>query len=428
MENTKHINSSTGKNKGVLIVLLDACRWDYINPEDSPTIHKLIENSVYVKKLSSSSGFTQRTALFTGALPEKSGFYTMYIRDPKTSPYKPLIPFTWFLRRITRGSILHRITRKFINQIPKLTTDFAPPGYIPSEILPHISVIEDDTPIQEPGTLPLESIFDKMREAKIPFYYHMAPVSGNDEDTFQAVLSKMKEKKDQVYLVQFSDTDGRVHEDGVASATRHRVVKEVDERIRVLKETLEKQFEDPWVVVLGDHGMVDTENYVDIWGPVEKLAAEQKLKHGKDFLMFLDSTLARFWFFTERAEKVLTPFLDELLKTNGVWIDEDYRKSHSIPHNPDWYGQKIWRADVGTGIFPDYFHWENDKYIGMHGYDNKEPSQIGTVVFHNAQLPGKTQIETGSLEQTAASICDLLRIDIPKDATGNSFIPQPYDK
>ncbi|MEA3249113.1 MAG: alkaline phosphatase family protein [Patescibacteria group bacterium] len=420
MDNTKPSGLPVGRDKAILFVLIDAFRWDYLTLEDAPTIFELTKNSVYVKKLKSSSGFTQRSTIFTGAMPDEHGNYTMYVYDPKTSPFRMLKPFTGILKYLKPGSFLYRVTRKFINQLPKLTADYAPPGRIPFELLPLISVVEDMTPIHEKGTLPLESLFDTMREANVPFDYHMAPVSGHDEPTMQEVLAEI-DRGGQVFFVQFSDTDGKVHEAGVASETRHRVVREVDERVRKLKEAMEKKFGDPWIVICGDHGMVDCTEYIDIWGMVERHGSENGLENGRDYLLFLDSTLARFWFFNEKARTVLKPFLEEHLRDKGEWIDEEYMRSQHIPKNDAWHGEMIWKADVRVGIFPDYFHGPDDRYIGMHGFDCREDTMKGAGVFSHKDMIGQVLIEEGGLEQICATLCDMLEIPRPDTATGESF-------
>lgn len=424
METIKRSEIPVGKDRGVLFVLLDAFRWDYLTPEDAPTIHALTKNSIYVKKLVSSSGFTQRSAIFTGALSDVHGNYTMYVQDPKNSPFKVLRPFRWILRKINpEHGLIYKIVRKFINQVPKFTTEWAPPGKIPSDVLPMIGVIEDNDPIDQPGTLPLHSLFDVFREHGIDYRYFMAPISKHDEPTMQNVLNEIRDGG-QVFFAQFSDTDALVHRDGVASETRHRVVREVDERVRKLKVAMDERFEDPWIVICGDHGMTDCHEYLDIWNPVQEEARKMGFVRGVDYLMFLDSTLARFWFYSDEARKKLLPFIETLLSEKGEWMTDAYRKERGIADNPEWYGEVIWKAETGIGIFPDYFHGLDDKYIGMHGFDCMHDDMKGVGVMSNAAMNATLEIEEGGLESMCATLCDLLELPTPNAATGPSFVPK----
>lgn len=115
--------------------------------------------------------------------------------------------------------------------------------------------------------------------------------------------------------------------------------------------------------------MMDVREYMDIWGIINEFTFKNKLVNGKDFLMFLDSTLDRFWFFNNKSRQLLEPFLKRELQEKGTFLDESYANNRRIPINPKLYGEIIWKANLGVGIFPDYFHSQNNKYKAMHGYD-----------------------------------------------------------
>lgn len=426
MDNTSvHVDQNNnipcGRDKAILFILLDAYRWDYLNDQDSPTVASLRDQSIYAKKLMSSAGFTQRSTIFTGALPITHGNYTMYIFDPKTSPFKLLFPFRWFLRVMPKRGLLYRFVRKCINQLPKIFSDWAPPGRIPSDILPLISVTEDLQPVYKPGSLPVDSLFNKFKDAGIQYKYLMAPVSGHDEPTMNKALEAMT-PDNQVMFVQFSDTDGLVHICGPESDKRRTIVKEADDRVKQLREKFEQVHDNPWIVIVGDHGMSHTHTYLDIWSQVENEAREHGLVNGKHYLMFLDSTLARFWFFSNKAKTVLRPRIEEMLQTGGEFIGDKYFKERQVERNDRWYGELIWKADQGYGIFPDFFHSEEDKYIGMHGYDSREDDMKGTAVFYNSQLSGTEELPEAGLEDITPTLCDILELPYPDDATGNSLV------
>jgi len=423
MDNTEaQKNNLFGGNKAILFILLDAFRWDYLNPKDTPTLDRVLKNSLYVKKLMSSPGFTQRSAIFTGAPPDIHGNYTMYTYNRRTSPYKILRFFKPILSVLPKGSFLYKISRKFINQIPKFTTDWAPPGHIPSQILPLISVVEDLHPIYQPNSLPIESLFDVFTREGVKYQYLMAPVSGIDDETMQKLQQKVGEKNDAtIFFAQFSDTDGLVHKFGVNSPERPKIVRQVDDRIKNLIEQFENRFENPWVIVIGDHGMVDIKEYLDIWNPINEFSKKNGLTNGKDFLMFLDSTLARFWFFKPGVKEIFTPFLLKLVEGKGVFLTDELMKKQRIPLNKSWYGDLIWRANVGVGIFPDYFHNQEEKYKGMHGFSSVDDSMKGAAVIYNSKLEQPRTIEEGCLWDLPSTICDILAVPYPKNNEGKSF-------
>lgn len=119
-----------------------------------------------------------------------------------------------------------------------------PPGDIPSELLPFISVTEDIKPIYKEGNLSIESIFDVFANLDIKYTYLMAPVSMDDEETMTKAISAT-DNNSQIIFVQFSDADGFVHQVGVESKKRREIIRRTDDRIKKLKEKIEQKFENP---------------------------------------------------------------------------------------------------------------------------------------------------------------------------------------
>lgn len=417
---------SKKNNKTILFLILDAFRWDYCTKEDTPTLYNLGINGIWARKLVSSSGFTQRSAIFTGAPPDVHGNFTMYIYDSHTSPYKflrVLSPLAGWFDSLPKSSKLFRFIKKVVNQLPKLTSDYAPLGWIPFRILPLISVTEDLKPIYKPSSFLIESIFDKLNDNNVHYEYLMAPVPKNDKWAMNKILSTLK-RKASIYFLQFSDSDGIIHKVGSEGLQRRELMRNIDKRIERLKREFEKNFQDVWFLIIGDHGMMDVKEYIDIWNPVMNFAKSHKLILGKDFLMFLDSTLARFWFFNDRAQQILFPFLNDLLSTQGNFLTRSIAKEYRIPFNDKRYGDLIWRAHLGVGIFPDYFHSLQEKYKSMHGYDSCEEKMKGMAIIYNKNnsLNKHIKIKEAYLQDLCPTICDMLNLPYPLKNEGTSLL------
>ena len=69
---TETANSPLKKEK-VLIVLVDALRWDYLNKQDTPFLHSLSKQGLYVRKLITGYGFCERSEILTGATSSVTG-------------------------------------------------------------------------------------------------------------------------------------------------------------------------------------------------------------------------------------------------------------------------------------------------------------------------------------------------------------------
>ena len=228
--------------------------------------------------------------------------------------------------------------------------------------------------------------------------------------------------KVDAYFLQFSDSDGKMHEAGSEGEERRRVIKDIDQRVQNIKQILDEKFDNYWFVVVGDHGMMDVKEYVNVRDPIISFAKSNNLVFTKDFLMFLDSTLVRFWFFNKKTEKIMYPFLmDFFSNINGSFVTEEYSRRRKIPFNDRRYGDLIWLANPGVGIFPDYFHSMKEKYKAMHGYDSYCDKMKGTAIIYNKNIKSD-EIEDGHLKDLCATICDTLNISYPNQNEGVSFI------
>ena len=127
--------------------------------------------------------------------------------------------------------------------------------------------------------------------------------------------------------------------------------------------------------------MTKVEKHIDIQLTINSLADKIKLKKGKDYIYFLDSTLLRIWFLSDSAGKQFLPLLEDnyVLKREGKTLTKEISKKYSIPFNDKRYGDFTWWANEGVLIFPDFFH-NKEPYKGMHGYSPEMTSTHGTCI------------------------------------------------
>ena len=93
----------------ILFILLDAFRHDYINPVDTPFLYAGTRRGVYARKLKTTTGFTQRTSIFTGAMGMESDMFTMFTFDYDGSPFRFLEHDRRAKVFVTTGRLLERI-------------------------------------------------------------------------------------------------------------------------------------------------------------------------------------------------------------------------------------------------------------------------------------------------------------------------------
>jgi len=123
--------------------------------------------------------------------------------------------------------------------------------------------------------------------------------------------------------------------------------------------------------------MVAIENVVNI----KKILSSLPLHPGKDYIYFLDSTLARFWTINPKAYNILEQLFSNL--PGGEILTKSDRYSYKLDPNDRGLGDIVWWANRGTMIFPNFWQVRNPKK-GMHGYRNDVRDNHATFVFHNS--------------------------------------------
>ena len=418
--------------KTTVFIILDAFRWDYLNAEDTPFLWGWASEGLHVRRIVSSTGFTQRAAMFTGAYPDVTDCYTMFCYDREGSAYRFLRPFREPLRWLAEGAerlapldlVERGLRHRVLYRLGRVFASHAPPAFIPLHLLPLIGVSEDRVSIHGPGAFQVPSIFDRLREQGGSYRFLMFPdLFGDDDAVLRATLGAVGEGHD-LYLLQFSDSDALCHLHGSESEARRQVVRELDRKVRLVSEAFESTYVEPRLVVVGDHGMMDVDATVDVASAVHGRAATGGLRHGRDYLLFLDSTLARLWSFNDRARSALEDvFVSPPLAGAGRLIDEETAARYRIPLPGPRYGEQIWWADPGVLVHPDYFHPRRQVVKGMHGYDSYHEKMMGFVVV-SAPGYGRGTLESASLVDVCPTLCDLVGLEYPDANEGESFARQ----
>ncbi len=166
------------------------------------------------------------------------------------------------------------------------------------------------------------------------------------DKSIENILRLTKKAKTKFIFSHFLDLE-TAHRYGVNSNETREALKKIDEAVRELDR------DD--LMIFSDHGMDDIEKKFDLMSELDKL----NLIYGKDYVCFLGSTMARFWFNNKNAEKKIK----ELLK-NAKYGKIISFESYHLPKTCDM----IFLANFKTIFFPNFF---NTDYKAMHGWDPK---------------------------------------------------------
>lgn len=426
------------------LLILDACRRDYITPENAPFLHSLMTRSL-TASIESPPGFTQRTTMFTGTYPDTSNAFSAFGYDPANSPFRwvgKLGPMS----RLYQARKIFFPFRVAVKHISRWTSGqyHTDPAWIPGPYLPSFSIVEDHKPIFEAGAMPLPGIFDLLRAQGKTFKYLAHPISGNDDEIHKMCLDTFNAREEHAFVfAQFSDLDEGAHHKGplvpegytpAANQTDEdrafmkRKIAEIDRKCRAIHESLAANYDRFHFICIGDHGMAPVMQKVNVQKAVEDLG----LKAGKDYVLFLDSTLAKVWFHTDQARERITALFKDV--NYGRIIDEAERRERRIP-NDRKYGDLMFAADPGVLFWPDYFHVVEHDIKGMHGYlekgihwpprgggDTWGAETTGILILDSPAVRAPEDLGLRNLVDVFPTLCDLAGVETPGTNEGASFL------
>lgn len=408
----------------VVFFLLDAMRHDYITERDTPFLWRCGQEGEYSKHVIPSFGFCERTEILTGLQPSESGFFTAIGYDPENSPFKEmkLLPLFDIIERFIPKKLrvpgkdtTGGFCRYYRGAMSKLFRKFFDSGMstycIPFSLLPYFNLTEDRIDHRCKDAFPTPSVLQLLENRGQSYFYdsftalNLSP-NGSDSDRMHLVLQAAGKKDYVLYFIYISLPDAYGHKYGPLSSKLKNAVHDMDSQLEGFVKTFKKRVGESTFIFLGDHGMVPITKLFDAKEIISDISKKLGLKFKRDFIYFLDSTLVRMWFFSDKARQLFPVALkqSDQFNTHGKFINERISQKYHIPWSDRRYGDMTWWADSGVLIYPDFFHNDGVPYKGMHGYDPELPESQGTCIVYGDNT-NKKEIDAIPL----TSVFDILK-------------------
>jgi hypothetical protein len=315
-------------------------------------------------------GFTQEAAMMTGKYPDETGYFTWYRYAPGRSPFSWTRPLRFM--EILRRSRLYYPIKVGIRTTTKLITGskYPDPSFIPLNILPYFQNLSATLPTNLPNLSSLCSAsgLNCFEQTMVYDFVGSKPCG----KLFNPILNSIKKGKSyDLYIIHIGELDALGHRYGPHPELFRECLREIDSWIRTTYETAKQQSLVCNFIITSDHGMVDVKETVDIENEFRRMP----LKAPKDYLYFLDSTMARFWFFNEKARTLIEEMLEKIPK--GHILSQEEKQRLHINLDNDAYGELLFWIDKGYLIFPNFFQSiTSERTRGMHGYVNDEDGAL----------------------------------------------------
>lgn len=350
-----------------IFILIDALGWEWIKS------HPFLESvAPYRKRLRSVLGYSTAAipSILTGLYPEQHGRLTLFHAANGSSPFRRLAPICAMPPALTEN----RYVRYAVKRIARRVNGFE--GYfqlygVPLRYLPSLDVCEKHD-IYRPGGIPgAKSIFDSLTQGQVPYAaycYHQ----GDDRTLVERMRGDLKRREKRVYFLYLAQVDAFLHDNADNPAAVARCLDEYSAMISDLHAEAARNYERVRLCLFADHGMAPTVATLD----VRAILNDLPFSAPRDYLVLLDSTMARFWFFSPGAREAVIERLGR--EDVGHWLGEDELRSLKAWFVDRRYGEEMFLTNQGVVIAPSFMGAHAAK--GMHGFHPDAPHSYGAFM------------------------------------------------
>ncbi len=385
-----------------LFVFIDACGWEIIKNE--PFLRGLAPNR---KRLGSVFGYSSACvpSILSGRWPVEHRNWSYFVYDPDHSPFKGLRVLQWLPKALTS----RRIVRRWLSRWVRKRLGFR--GYFDLYNIPfqHIDLFdfsEKKSPFQPGGMNRGPNIFDYLQNGRIRYYVSSPEV--DEETNFAALTSDLVSERIEFALLYWPGLDALLHSVGNRSPRIPEKLGVYEQWIEQLMDTARAHYEEVRLYVFSDHGMANCDEQFDLKRKIEAL----QVRMPEDYAVVYDSTMARFWFFNERAQNQITEYLQRV--PQGRIVPDAELKELGTLFPDRHFGELIFLVNEGVLIVPS--HMGERPIRAMHGY-HPSASHSYAVLCTNQEIPDEISAipdlyrlmvrdaDTASALTTAAALC-----------------------
>lgn len=352
-----------------LFVFIDALGWELL--QRNPFLGELAPTRTRLETVLGYSCTCDPTIL-TGRLPREHGHFSFFVYDPKRSPFsKPLCQLFGLLPTALtdRARVRHKVSQLFKKQLGY--TGYFNLYAVPFKHLPSLDYTERRD-LYAPNGINggQKTLTDDLRAAGIPHF--VSDWRRDDTANVAALAQALPETKPRVAYLYLAGMDGVLHAEGTRSEKVAAKLAWYEQKLTELVAQARTLYSDVRLHVFSDHGMTDVRETCDLMRVIERLG----LTWGKDYAAVYDSTMARFWFFSESARQSITGALEH--EHAGRLLTDDDLAGFGCDFADRRFGELFFLLNPGVLLCPSYMGARPIK--GMHGYDPADPHSAASYL------------------------------------------------
>jgi hypothetical protein len=356
-----------------IFVLIDALGWKYL--EGRKFLDDILPYRVPVKTVLGFSSGAIPTIL-TGVPPSVTGHWNLFYYDPEGSPFWWLKVFQFLPDKV----LDNRYGRKIVKELGRRVLGMGPlfDCCVSPRLLAKFNYVEKRNIYDHRGISGSCSIFDELKRQGIAhriYSYHAL----TDGQILANVVEDIRSGMASFYFLYLSEMDMFLH-------MHCNEPEQIENRLGFYAARLRKVFQtaratDPEanMTVISDHGMTPIRHHYDLVETIGGLG----LRMLEDYLAVYDSTMARFWFFNDKAKQSVEVCLSEL--TCGRIVPDNELRQLGVFFEDRRFGELIFLLHPSWILSKSDFNGKGWTPKGMHGYHPDDSSS--DAVFLSSSAP-----------------------------------------
>lgn len=357
-----------------LFIMIDACGWEIIRNDGfarkvAPHRHRLASVFGYSS--------TCVPSIVSGCWPVEHRNWCYFVYDPVRSPFQFLRPLQWLPSAVTSRRRFRRWLSAWVKKRLGLR------GYfdlynIPFRYIHLYDFTEKKSPLRPEGMNRGSNIFDFLTKRHIPYVASNPDTS--EEANRDALIAAIETEVPDFAFNYWPGLDGLLHRVGNDSP-------EIPARLRMYESWIDqvlaaarRHYKEVHLYLFSDHGMANCNVHIDLRKVIEALPIEME----RDYAVVYDSTMARFWFFNDRARRLITEALGQV--PEGRIVPDAELEEMQTFFQDRYFGELIFLVREGTLIVPS--HMGERPIRAMHGYHPSEPQSFAALLTNQPDVPG----------------------------------------
>ncbi|MFH1145159.1 MAG: alkaline phosphatase family protein [Candidatus Eisenbacteria bacterium] len=325
-------------------------------------------------------------SLLTGRTPAEHGHWGMYLRDPRASIFRRFRPVIDLVGgALGRDYLARRIVTKLLSRTG--VRGYFSLYQIPLGLLGQFDLCEKADPYAPGGLAPHATPFDAAETLKLAWHgWHWRTPEAQRRRLFAEAVAADESDFLFFYSPWF---DSVCHEQGTRSAAARDCLGDLADFVAAMGARAREKRSAVRILVCGDHGMADVTGIDDLLTPLRALPWRMP----EDLLYFVDSTMARVWYFRagvrERVEALLGA------AGCGRILGDDECRALGVFFPDRRYGETIFLTHPGRMLVPSFMG--ATALRAMHGYHPEHEDSSTVVLTDFPHAPVTSILDIGPL-------------------------------